>query len=372
MEKRKILPTFERHATCAIVIVAASLMLLMFGIGEIVARIAIRYNPQYYTVVSESKGEVRFPFGLIKINTLGYPDEEFDLEDPRPRVGYVGDSVTYGIGAGYGYRFSDLLEDRFPQYQHMTLGSVGEGFRTTVTIDKIVQEAMDLDIDFLIYFYNLNDTLPHAETFETQPAPDDPWYLGIFRFLQQNTIFIRQHSYLLNWVRYRTRILLVRIGIEQTGYRAFELFPSESDDVIESVAVRINYLARMLRNSGIDFAVVLLPYEMQISSEAERIYAAMGVLWEKEFIARGVQKRLGEALDPEIAVYDAYEAFVDVPSDRDHIPVGHFFVFDRGDMLDWNHPNRAGHARIADWLAKIPVLRAPLEGHGQQGKMPSG
>jgi hypothetical protein len=25
-----------------------------------------------------------------------------------------------------------------------------------------------------------------------------------------------------------------------------------------------------------------------------------------------------------------------------------YFVYDKGDKIDWNHPNRAGHARIAE------------------------
>jgi hypothetical protein len=359
MEASRTPHAFERHPALATVALALCVALLWFGIAEITARVVISYNPQYYTIVGDAEGEIHFPFGVIRINSLGYPDDEFDLEDPRPRIGYVGDSVTYGIGAGHGHRFSDLIEKRFSHYQHMTLGSVGEGFRSQERIESLVKEAKLLGIDLLIYFYNLNDTLPHAETFGNEAAPDDPWYLGIFHFLQTNTHFFRQHSYFLNWVRYRARILLGRLGIEQTGYRAFELFPSESGAVIESVAARINYLDEKLRNSGIAFAVVLLPYEMQISSEAERTYAAMGVLWDKEFIARGPQERLGKTLAPEILVYDAYEAFIDVPGDRDDIAVGQFFVFDRGDMLDWNHPNRAGHARIANWLAKIPLLRDP-------------
>ena len=40
-------------------------------------------------------------------------------------IGYYGDSVTYGVGAGHGYRISDLLEREYPEMSHMNLGGVG-------------------------------------------------------------------------------------------------------------------------------------------------------------------------------------------------------------------------------------------------------
>ncbi|HEX4889160.1 MAG TPA: hypothetical protein VFW37_02155, partial [Alphaproteobacteria bacterium] len=75
-------------------------------------------------------------------------------------MAYVGDSVTMGVGAGHGYRFSDILEKRFAQYQHMTLVSIGDGFNSKQYMDKRVLEAKDLGLNQFIYFYNLNDTLP--------------------------------------------------------------------------------------------------------------------------------------------------------------------------------------------------------------------
>jgi phospholipase/lecithinase/hemolysin len=32
--------------------------------------------------------------------------------------------------------------------------------------------------------------------------------------------------------------------------------------------------------------------------------------------------------------------------------VGEYFVFNRGDALDWVHPNRAGHRLVAEYLLK--------------------
>ncbi len=103
---------------------------VLLGAGEIVCRLTVTYNPSYDTSVDVQGRDLVYPYGIVKRNSLGHPDGEFDLTDPRPRIAHVGDSVTWGVGVGYGYRFSDILERKLPQYQHMTLASIADGFRT--------------------------------------------------------------------------------------------------------------------------------------------------------------------------------------------------------------------------------------------------
>jgi hypothetical protein len=62
---------------------------------------------------------------------------------------------------------------------------------------------------------------------------------------------------------------------------------------------------------------------------------------------------------------DAAEAFVPAGLDsagvaaaRDRNALGEFFVYDRGDKLDWNHLNRAGHARLGEFLYASGMLQA--------------
>ena len=116
---------------------------------------------------------------------------------------------------------------------------------------------------------------------------------------------------------------------------------------------------------------MILPYEMQISREAELRYAELGVQWEDGFIGGETQQRIITALDPSLRSYDAYEAFVDrgaVDETRNRNGLGEHFVYNKGDKLDWNHPNRSGHRAIANWLIRLDVLgpedgpRPPAEG----------
>jgi hypothetical protein len=102
--------------------------------------------------------------------------------------------------------------------------------------------------------------------------------------------------------------------------------------------------------------VIVLSYEMQISADAANTYAAAGVAWEAGFLERSTQQAIEAALPDRVETIDAYWAFVD-PADeagsRRSNSVGEYFVYNRGDKLDWNHPNRDGCRKIAEYLAKL-------------------
>jgi lysophospholipase L1-like esterase len=103
---------------------------------------------------------------------------------------------------------------------------------------------------------------------------------------------------------------------------------------------------------------------MQISREAELRYAELGVQWGDGFIGGETQRRIIAALDPDLRSYDAYEAFVDrgaLKKARSGNGLGEYFVYNKGDKLDWNHPNRSGHRAIAEWLIRVDVLGADAE-----------
>ncbi|MGI9493880.1 MAG: SGNH/GDSL hydrolase family protein [Geminicoccaceae bacterium] len=347
-------------------------LVTLIGMGEVVCRLAVTYNPSYYTSIDVEGRDLIYPYGVVKMNAHGHPDDEFDLNDPRPRIAYVGDSVTWGVGAGHGYRFSDILERKLPGFQHMTLASVADGFRTKKRMDYVKNQANALGADHVIYFYNLNDTLPDIDQAETS-APietvrradmlSSDLLTDVINVVRANTEGLRNKSYLFNWLRFKIRVLLLQLGIEYHGEEAYELFPEKNKDIIAQTATRIRYLNDMLEEQGIGFLVVLVPYEMQISKDAARTYASLGINWEQGFLNRRLQQLLAQHLEPEIRTIDAYEAFVNDAEDREKIKVGELFVYDEGDSLDWNHPNREGHKKIAAFLESHPLFLDTIKGH---------
>ncbi len=121
---------------------------------------------------------------------------------------------------------------------------------------------------------------------------------------------------------------------------------------------------RVCGTEGIELIVVLLPYEMQISREAAETYAELGIHWEPGFIGGATQRMLSDRMNPEIPIFDSLLAFVgqdDPEPARQKHRVGEFFVYNKGDKLDWNHPNRAGHRRIANFLIEAQILGEPTD-----------
>jgi hypothetical protein len=57
------------------------------------------------------------------------------------------------------------------------------------------------------------------------------------------------------------------------------------------------------------------------------------------------------------AVYDGRKAFSEEAQDT---PAGTYFVYNKGDKIDFNHPNRLGHALLAKGFSEsgaCPFLR---------------
>lgn len=344
---------FEQHPKLTLVSFFAVLILCLAGAAEIALRFIIPYDIGYYTGVRK-QGEYDYPYGKIFINSTGFPDEEFNLQSTKPRIGYFGDSVTYGVGAGAGYRFSDLLEKEYPAYEHWTFSMIGDGIQDL----RIVKTVEKYNLDAVIYAMNLNDILPVFDD-KKKSGTDADEKQGEAIFIMRNWIYqsldiLRGKSYLYTWLRTEIKNALTRLGYGHTGFKSAELFPRENEPLIQDVAVRINDLSQALAKKGVPFCIIILPYEMQISKDAAQIYASLGIRWGEGFLEGSTQSLLRKNL-VEGHIYDGLDAF----KGRQNDPVGSYFVYNKGDKIDFNHPNRAGHARLAEGFAQsraCPVL----------------
>ncbi|MBW2233348.1 MAG: hypothetical protein JRH17_23445, partial [Deltaproteobacteria bacterium] len=69
----------RRHPTLALIGVNVAIFLSAMLIAEIALRLYIPYNPSYYVSVAGNSREVVYPYGVIKINSHGFADDEFDM-----------------------------------------------------------------------------------------------------------------------------------------------------------------------------------------------------------------------------------------------------------------------------------------------------
>ncbi len=376
---------FEKRPGLTLALVLVGLAVFGVAAAELLLRATLDYHIDYYAGTTRP-GSVAYPYGTILVNAHGQPDVEWDLDDPRPRVGFYGDSVTYGVGAGHGYRISDLVGDAHPELQVMTFAAVGARLKDP---SRVAELAGRFGLERLVYLMNLNDLTPDPPrrrprpASATPPAPDaepsvpgppdralgpeddrpaaspadegESWVRRTRAFVREYLDPLRTRSYLYNFLRLRVKNLLVRMGYEASGFRAVELEPGEHPQVFDATAARVNDAAERLREQGVRTCVVVLPYEMQVSEEAEARYRELGVPFEDDFVAGRTQREILARLDPAFEAADARSAFLDLAAPeigRRENALGTYFVYDRGDKIDWNHPTRAGHQRIAEWLLR--------------------
>ncbi len=167
-------------------------LFLMAAMGEAFLRVLDLFDPfdlQFYSIPDpDEQGVFRTAYGIVRSNSHGYPDAEFDLADSRPRVGYFGDSVTAGVGAGYGHRISEHLEESFPDYQHLTIAKMGDGAQDPEEGLRLVDK---FGIDTYVYLMNLNDIMPvvpkPSDSSQKEPA-------GALRSLSKNSLFAETHQ----------------------------------------------------------------------------------------------------------------------------------------------------------------------------------
>lgn len=341
---------FERNPKVTILLTSLIVISLLSICAEFALRLFVHYNPGYYTGVSNpSKGVVTFPYGDIPINSDKFPDQEFKPTKSLPRVAYIGDSVCYGVGAGYGYRVTELLEKQYPNLEHMNM-SLGLGEGISLSSIKLIEQWADLyGLDKVVYLMNLNDILP-----DDTESVEGVGILALITRAEKKIRFLRGRSYLYTHIRYKIKLAFNKMGYQAGGFKQYELFITDNIKILDQTVQRIAVLNERLQNIGIGFVVVMLPYEMQISREAEEKYRSLGIAWDESFISRDTQMLIAERFKQrDIHYIDAYFSFVnsdDIESSRSRNALGQYFVYDKGDKLDWNHPNRKGHEKISAYM----------------------
>jgi len=326
---------FAQHEKLTLVLANVFFLLLLLGVGEIAARLVTGYEIGYYTEAKVGRdGYLHYPWGVVPVNSDGYLDEHFDVASPKPRVGWFGDSVAMGVGAGYPYRVSDIVRENKSGLNTWNFSRLGVGFEGAGA-EALAQKYK---LDTIVYLMNLNDIVP-----DTPPQSGSGMLVyGGLAFVKEYLDYFRDRSYLYNYIRTAAKNTIQRLGFEASGYYAFELWPDKSEEVFKSFAARVNTTARNLRAKGVKMCVIIAPYEMQVSDDAARTYAGLGFKWEEGFLEGSAQRKIRQYLDADLPVYDGLTAFPDHGA-----PVGGLFVYNAGDKIDWNHPNRAGHAALA-------------------------
>ncbi len=341
------LPGFvERHQRTVLVCWTLLLLILLLGVAEAVLRRASGNRGEYYIGHIVSKRLIRYPFGDMPFNSDGYPDHDWNPADSRERVGFWGDSITSGVGAGFGYRYTDLIAARRNDRYYLNFGGPGEdGIADDRAIQRILGIVEHFALKKVVYGMDLNDILPDKGAVVAGGSalrwvkPLVKHYLDV----------LRTRSYLYDYLRTQLTNLVMRLGYGYHGDEAFELYPERHAEVVGQTIARINHLAQALQARGVALCVAIFPYEMQVSADAAARYRSDGIRWSASLLQGEPQRMLLSGLAPSVVAVDLAPAFRKDGAGHP-IGVGEYFVFNQGDVLDWVHPNRAGHRLVADYL----------------------
>mgnify|MGYP000561974765 CR=1 FL=1 len=353
-----------------VIIVNISLLLIGIIILEVGLRIFVEFDPGYYTGIRSKDSCIKYPYGEICLNSDGYPDSEFASKGYKLRIGYFGDSVCYGVAAGRGYRITDLLKKHYPGHEHYNFCYLGESVLSRETLGKITEVAEKYSIDHIVYLMNLNDISPLVSEVDQNPGDvlsdnnsttsrkntlaDNSRLVAIKKFMAPFDEHLRGKSYLYTYIRNKVKEKLTIAGYEASGYRAIELFPDKNETIFKNASERINALNKYFTEMNKRFTLVILPYEMQISTDAAATYRKLNIQWEEGFETGSAQDMLIKNLSPDVNYFNAYNAFNGV---RNTIKIGEYYVYNKGDKIDWNHPNRLGHRIISEYLISQAIFK---------------
>ena len=143
------------------------------------------------------------------------------------------------------------------------------------------------------------------------------------------------------YVRFLVKKQLVKAGYEASGYESIELFPKKNKIHLINASKKIDQWLRLTKKKGFKSCVVVIPYEMQISQDAKDYYQSINIKFESDFENFSTQKYIKENLK------DNKNFFFINKNGFKEKKVGSYFVFNKGDKIDFNHPNRLGHLVIA-------------------------
>jgi hypothetical protein len=331
--------------------------LVVILIIEFCARLLIDFDTNFYAAPQERiNGTERVhPYGIIPVNTEGFFDGEWSFSKDDAVFGYFGDSVTYGVGAGYPYRISEYLDHFWPEIEHINLsGGIGIDLAQKASQASIIKTSNRFDVDKVIYLMNLNDIAPLAyyvdpntQEYSESRLTDKEILIRIIKDrIAPLDRLLRGRSVFYTYLRLKIKSYLVTsFEIEASGYRSIELDPDRHAVLIKRAAKNLADITQDMQ-AKVAFCTIILPYEMQISKDAAEEYRKIGVKFSDAFREFKTQKFFVEEYKKwtDIKIHWVGEI---LPEN----PIGTFYVFNRGDKIDFNHPNGKGHKELASEIA---------------------
>ena len=259
------------------VVEAAAILAITAALTEIAFRVVHAIHPIYiFPVASYNRfraqpGTEYFGF---PVNSHGFVDVEPEFKKPQGtyRVLGIGDSFVFGV-VPYPDNFLTVLEDELKE-THPEVEVLNMGVPRADTSDYLLllrQEGLRLDPDFVIvHFYIGNDFYFNPKHTEEPRSFLGAFLRYVFRIMPQFEAQV--HRGKLAYDDDAPTVSVERfIEIEMRRVPLFDVNERRHRKWFPKVSANLAALRDLSRDRGARFLVVILPEELQVSTETRRL-----------------------------------------------------------------------------------------------------
>jgi lysophospholipase L1-like esterase len=333
-----------KRAVLNLIVLIASL-LGVFIIIESSFRIFYPQPTSYFYFKKKPQPGDRFErWGVpVKINSNGQRDYDYPLAKKENvfRIALIGDSIAYGTGVAiedtYGKKLESMLNhfsNGEKQYEVMIFSNGGS--EPSGYLEMLRSDAYRYSPDLVMIGFTLNDfERPKVEKTSRQR------YYQLFAEVHQK-LRVVSHLYFFVFERLRNTLYKSRILDRSVRHGYWmDILETRGDEFGKAWEYTQNNLDELISESrkiGAQFAIVVFPYEMQLSKELLEMYrSTYGFQISKDVLDARPQQLLHDyARSRGIHLIDLLGSF------RKHNREKLYFR-ELGGSLDYVHPNARGH-----------------------------
>lgn len=266
-----------------IVLYNIAAVILLFGLAEVVVRITLPqitpsgtdYNLMVDSLYYDSAGLKPNSSGytngaFIQVDQYGFRKTKIPVDTSKISWLLLGDSVTMGLGVESDSTFAAILQQKMQGVNILNPSLIGYSVKDYENLFKyFTEKRKELKIKKVIVFYCLNDIYSGEISQVEEPGGKVRKYFGgIIRQLRNKS---RLYQFLKNLLTDRPK----------DYYLYDEQFYREGNPLLINTVNTFKRMNLESQKSGMEFIVILLPYEYQLRSSDPALNTPQKLMQEK-------------------------------------------------------------------------------------------